>query len=62
MTFALVHVAEDRELIVGTIWAAGETDAQQVATSLNRSAPGSEAERLMVRRSEEREIPLRHSN
>ena len=65
MTFAVISVAENREKIIGTIWANGETEAEQIASSLfaDRIAPqaGSlaEAERRIVRRAEGREIPFR---
>jgi hypothetical protein len=57
MTFAVVTMAENREKIVGTIWAAAEAEAQAMATTVlqddHRDQP------LTVRRAEEREIPLR---
>jgi hypothetical protein len=62
MTFAVVTVAENRERVVGTIWADGESDAQQIASSLFQSEPEPYRERLVVRRAEEREIPLRVTN
>ena len=34
MTFAVVRIAENRERIIGTIWADGESEAQQVAAIL----------------------------
>ena len=62
MTFAVVTVAENRERVVGTIWADGESDAQQMASSLFQTEPDPHRERLVVRRAEEREIPLRVMN
>ena len=62
MTFAVVTVAENRERVVGTIWADAETDAQQMARSLFQRESETPAERLVVRRAEEREIPLRLMN
>ena len=62
MTFALVTVGENREKIVGTIWADGESDAQQIATSIFPETAQAPRERLVVRRAEEREIPLRMMN
>lgn len=61
MTFTLLTVAENRERIVGTIWADGESDARQMASSLFQDSdkPG---EKLLVRRAAEREIPLRLMN
>ena len=62
MTFAIVTIAEKPERVVGTIWAEGELDAQQMATSLFQETPEMLPERLIVRRAEEREIPLRFMN
>ena len=62
MTFALVTVGDNRERIVGTIWADGESDAQQIATSIFPQTAETPHERLVVRRAEEREIPLRMMN
>jgi hypothetical protein len=59
MTFAVVRITENRERVVGTIWADGESEAQQMATSVLESAPETQPERWTVRRSEGREIPLR---
>ena len=60
MTFSVVTVADNREKIVGTIWAAAEQEAQAMAASLLE--PGGGGERIVVRRAEEREIPLRLLN
>ena len=57
MTFSVVTVADNREKIVGTIWAAAEQEAQAMASSLFENARPEE--RVVVRRAEEREIPLR---
>jgi hypothetical protein len=62
MTFTVVTVAENRERVLGTIWADGESDAQQVASSLFEGDGNARPEGLVVRRSEEREIPLRLIN
>jgi hypothetical protein len=62
MTFAVVNVSENRERVIGTIWADGETDAQQMATSLFQTESQPTQDRLVVRRAEEREIPLRLMN
>lgn len=62
MTFAVVNVAENRERVIGTIWAAAEADAQQMASSLFQGETQASSERLVVRRAEEREIPLRLRN
>jgi hypothetical protein len=60
MTFAVVTVAENREKIVGTIWAAAEAEAQAMATTV---LPQTQSEqRVIVRRAEDREIPLRLLN
>jgi hypothetical protein len=59
MTFAVIDISENREKVVGTIWASGETEAQQVASSLFHDKAPSEEERHIVRRADEREIPLR---
>jgi len=62
MTFAVVTVAagETRETVVGTIWAAAEPEAQDMAKSLFEEAR--HEKRVVVRRAEEREIPLRLLN
>ena len=62
MTFTVVTVQDNRERTLGTIWAQGESDAQQMASSLFEQGPEAMAERLVVRRAEEREIPLRFLN
>jgi hypothetical protein len=62
MTFTVVTVSENRERMLGTIWAAGESDAQQMASTLFPESGESRPERLVVRRAEEREIPLRLMN
>ena len=56
MTFAVVNIAENRERVIGTIWADGETDAQQMATSLFQTESTPPQDRLIVRRAEEREF------
>jgi hypothetical protein len=62
MTFTVVNVAENRERVLGTIWADGESDAQQMASTLFPQQGESQSQRLVVRRAEEREIPLRLMN
>ena len=62
MTFAVVTVADNRERVIGTIWANGESDAQQIASSLFQSDTHPQSQQLVVRRAEEREIPLRVVN
>ena len=62
MTFTVLTVSENRERMLGTIWAAGESEAEQMASSLFPQISESNPERLVVRRAEEREIPLRLIN
>ena len=62
MTFTVVTVSGNRERLLGTIWAAGESEAEQMATSLFPQDSEPNPERLVVRRAEEREIPLRILN
>ena len=57
MTFAVLTVGDNREKVVGTIWAAAEAEAQAMASSLFEEQ--NRDERVVVRRAEEREIPLR---
>ena len=60
MTFAVLTVGNNREKVVGTIWAAAEAEAQAMASSLLQEQ--NRDERVVVRRAEEREIPLRLMN
>jgi hypothetical protein len=60
MTFSVVSVADNREQVVGTIWAAAEQEAQVMAASLFERSE--QDPRVIVRRAEEREIPLRLLN
>jgi hypothetical protein len=60
MTFSVVSVADNREQVVGTIWAAAEQEAQAMAASLFERTE--QEARVVVRRAEEREIPLRLFN
>ena len=62
MTFTVLTVAENRERMLGTIWAAGEAEAQQTASSIFETDSDGRPEQLVVRRTEEREIPLRLMN
>ena len=62
MTFTVVTISDNRERMLGTIWAAGESEAQQMASSLFPDSGEAKPERLVVRRAEEREIPLRLMN
>lgn len=56
MTFVVLSKSEDREMVIGTIWAEAEQQAQMIASDLCRKDPG---QSVIVRRAEEREIPLR---
>jgi hypothetical protein len=60
MTFSVVTVADNREKVVGTIWAAAEQEAQAMANMLFDESIRDQ--RVAVRRAEEREIPLRLLN
>jgi len=60
MTFSVLTVGDKSERIVGTIWAAAEQEAQAMASSLFETSASQE--RVIVRRTEEREIPLRLLN
>ena len=62
MTFTVVTVSDNRERMLGTIWASGESDAQQMASTLFPDNGEPRSDRLVVRRAEEREIPLRLVN
>lgn len=60
MTFAVVQVGGGgTEKIVGTIWASGESEAERIICDLHDT---SERESLVIRRAEEREIPMRMFN
>ena len=58
MTFAVVSLAENPKKVVGTIWAAAEVEAQVMAATLFPDAY-SRDRHVLVRRDEDREIPLR---
>ena len=60
MTFAVVTVAENREKVVGTIWAAAEAEAHAMAATV--ISEEQRDQRVIVRRAEDREIPLRLLN
>jgi hypothetical protein len=62
MTFTVVTVQDNRERMLGTIWAQAESDARQMASSLFEQGAEPNPDRLVVRRAEEREIPLRFLN
>ena len=60
MTFAVIEVGAGSEKVVGTIWASGESEAQTIASDL-LGATDDKAE-VELRRSEEREIPMKPFN
>ncbi len=54
MTFKVVATSDARETVVGTIWAEAEAQAQMMASNLlTGHGP------VVVRRAEDREIPMR---
>ena len=56
MTFAVVEVGNGNEKVVGTIWASAESEAQSIASDLIRTP---DQQQLIVRRAEERELPMK---
>ena len=56
MTFAVIDMGTGSEKVVGTIWASAENEAQTIAADLLKIP---EREKLVIRRAEEREIPLK---
>jgi hypothetical protein len=56
MTFAVIEVGSGSEKVVGTIWASAETEAQTIASDLLQVP---EKEKVVIRRAEEREIPMK---
>jgi hypothetical protein len=56
MTFAVIDMGTGSEKVVGTIWASAENEAQTIASDLLKIP---EREKLVIRRAEEREIPLK---
>lgn len=59
MTFAVVQVGNGNEKVVGTIWAHAESEAQTIFSDLLR-AP--EQPEVVLRRAEERELPMKLFN
>ena len=59
MTFAVIDMGGGTEKIVGTIWASQESEAQTICADL-LNVP--EREKVVIRRAEEREIPLKPFN
>ena len=56
MTFFVMLVKDDRPRVVGTLFTSDEAAAQSMVPALWQCADG---EQLRVRRTEDREIPLR---
>ena len=56
MTFAVIEVGVGTEKVVGTIWANAETEAHTIMTDL-LNAP--QTDKIVIRRAEDREIPLK---
>ena len=56
MTFAVIETGTGCEKVVGTIWASAESEAQTIASDLLKIPDG---ESVVIRRSEEREIPMK---
>ena len=59
MTFAVVEVGNGNEKVVGTIWASAESEAQSIASDLIRKP---DQQQVIVRRAEERELPMKPFN
>jgi hypothetical protein len=55
MTFKIVSVTEASEQVVGTVWAEAEAHAEALASSLF----GASERAVLVRRTDDREIPMR---
>ena len=56
MTFTVVAVENEREKVVGTIWAEGEAQAHLIASNVYQQHPEN---RIRIKQAEQREIPLR---
>lgn len=56
MTFVVVDVGSGNEKVVGTVWAEAESEAQTLMSSL---LSASEQEHVIIRRGEEREVPMK---
>ena len=56
MTFSVLLIKDDQRRVVGTLWTDNEASAQSLAPAV---CPCAEGELLNVRRTEDREIPLR---
>jgi hypothetical protein len=64
MTFAVIERGDGPDKVVGTVWAQAESDAQSLARELRGvgGSHGNETDRLVVRRTEERELPMKLFN
>jgi len=56
MTFAVIDTGSGSDKVVGTIWANAETEAQAIASDLLKIP---ERQTVVIRRAEERELPLK---
>jgi hypothetical protein len=56
MTFAVIDTGSGSDKVVGTIWASAETEAQTIASDLLRIP---ERQTVVIRRAEERELPMK---
>lgn len=56
MTFSVMVITEDQQRVVGTLWADDEAKARDLAPAVCACREG---ERVSVRLTENREIPLR---
>jgi hypothetical protein len=59
MTFTVIESGSGSERVVGTIWANAESEAQAIASDLLQ-AP--DRDKVVLRRTEEREIPMKPFN
>lgn len=59
MTFSVIAVQNEREKVVGTIWAEGEAQARLVASNVY---PTQQPESIQIRPTDQRELPLRLPN
>ena len=60
MTFTVVQIGGGSEKVLGTVWANAEAEAHSIATDLHHTSENEE--KLVVRRTEERELPLTQFN
>jgi hypothetical protein len=56
MTFAVIEQGSGDDKVVGTIWATEESQAQSVASDLLNLPEG---EKVVIRRAEDRELPMK---